>query len=59
MKQVERPPIDPVKALAILLQTRAPLVASLLAAEPIDTCKIVLEPSDVPNLHTLEHPLEM
>jgi hypothetical protein len=36
---------------------RAPLVAKLLAAEPVETWRIELEPADIPNLHTLEHPL--
>lgn len=48
---------DRSSALKILLQTRWPLVAHLLAAEPIDTWRIDLEASDVPSIHTLEHPL--
>jgi hypothetical protein len=48
----------PADALAILLQVRAPLVAELLAAEPVETWRIELDPADIPDLHTLEHPID-
>lgn len=56
--QLGTQPLSPADALAIILQARAPLVAQLLAAGPSDTWRIQLEPADIPNLHTLEHPLE-
>ena len=50
-------PVAPECALENLLLARGGLIAPLLSAEPVETWRIELEPADIPNLHTLEHPL--
>jgi hypothetical protein len=48
----------PQEALQILLETRAPIVAKILSAEPIEAWRVELDPADLSEFYTLEHPLE-